>query len=617
MNPAAQATPASPRWRVAIHLLWVLTVAFTLLLAMSSARAQSPSELDPPGRVGRLADMAGPVWWFDIDQGRWSEAVQNRPLTAGDRVSTGRDARAEVRIGSSTLKLAEATEVEFVRLDDERVRIQLHRGSLALRLRSREVAAETELGTDEAWLQPMRGGLYRLDRDDDTTHAAAWRGELRLLDDARVVVDGSRRLQLWREAPSRELRQRWSQTVDDAFAQGVLNDDRDDERTASAAYVSPEMTGWEELDRHGRWEQHPDYGPVWAPLAVRADWAPYRDGRWEWVRPWGWTWIDAAPWGFAPFHYGRWVSWRSRWHWVPGDYAPRPIFAPALVAWLDGPGVGIGLRIGGPTLSWVPLAPWDIFRPTYRVSPRYHERVNTPDRRRWKPQPPPPRGDGRGHTFANQGVPNAVTVVSSDTLRPRPPSPRDDGRPRPPGAAPDEHRQTTERRTPPPPPPMAPMTPLPSRPQLSQQPPQAQPPAAAGPVHLPPPVMSPRPPQPLPSMPRPPAEAPRQPSVAMPPPPRPIEHLPSRPAPGLGDRGSRDSAPMPAAAPTRPAPPPPPPPAVLQPPRPQPQVTVPPAAAAPRQPAPVEAKSPPPPPQPREREKDREKDDGKGRASNK
>ena len=132
-----------------------------------------------PGRVGRLAEVSGPVWWFDLEQGQWAEAQRNRPLTAGDRVSTGRDARAELRIGSTTVKLAEGTELELLRLDDERVRIQLHRGSIALRLRSREVALETAFGTDEAWLQPQRGGLYRLDREDDTTFANAWRGEMR------------------------------------------------------------------------------------------------------------------------------------------------------------------------------------------------------------------------------------------------------------------------------------------------------------------------------------------------------------------------------------------------------------------------------------------------------
>ena len=44
-------------------------------------------------------------------------------------------------------------------------------------------------------------------------------------------------------------------------------------------------------------------------------------------------------WGFAPFHYGRWVHWRGNWCWTPGRHAARPVFSPGLVAWIGGPSV--------------------------------------------------------------------------------------------------------------------------------------------------------------------------------------------------------------------------------------------------------------------------------------
>src|SRR5258708_31832165 len=47
----------------------------------------------------------------------------------------------------------------------------------------------------------------------------------------------------------------------------------------------------------------PDYGEVWYPTSVPANWVPYRHGQWSWIEPWGWNWIAAEPWGFAPFHY--------------------------------------------------------------------------------------------------------------------------------------------------------------------------------------------------------------------------------------------------------------------------------------------------------------------------
>ena len=180
------------------------------------------------------------------------------------------------------------------------------------------------------------------------------------------------------------------------------------------------MTGAEDLDRHGEWSQHPDYGTVWTPYRVEPGWAPYRYGQWTYVSPWGWTWVDNAPWGFAPFHYGRWVSWRGRWVWAPGQYVARPVYAPALVAWIGGPHVSIGINIGGgPSVGWIPLAPRDVYVPSYHVTNVYVTRVNQPYRR-WHPKPNQPVRTGP-IMYTNQGVPGGVTVVSQNVLRERQP----------------------------------------------------------------------------------------------------------------------------------------------------------------------------------------------------
>jgi len=89
-------------------------------------------------------------------------------------------------------------------------------------------------------------------------------------------------------------------------------------------------------DPHGQWRRDPVYGAVWLPQAMPADWVPYRHGHWDWIASWGWTWVDDAPWGFAPFHYGRWTMLDEQWAWVPGRLGVRPVYAPALVAFLGG-----------------------------------------------------------------------------------------------------------------------------------------------------------------------------------------------------------------------------------------------------------------------------------------
>ena len=122
-----------------------LAAAWALGMAAAPLALAQPEAADPPGRVGRLAEMTGPVWLFTQDSGEWVAAPRNQPLTAGDRLSTDAGARAEVRIGSTTVRLDSGSELEFVRLDDERVSLELHNGSVVARLRNRESADEFDL----------------------------------------------------------------------------------------------------------------------------------------------------------------------------------------------------------------------------------------------------------------------------------------------------------------------------------------------------------------------------------------------------------------------------------------------------------------------------------------
>jgi hypothetical protein len=156
----------------------------------------------------------------------------------------------------------------------------------------------------------------------------------------------------------------------------VTRDQRDDQ-SQSVRYVSQETTGYEDLDRYGSWETTSEYGAIWAPRAVAYDWAPYRVGRWTWVDPWGWTWVDSAPWGYAPFHYGRWVWFHERWCWTPGTVVRHPVWAPAMVGWVGGANWSVSFSAGtAPAVGWFPLAPHEVYVPSYRVSPTYIRQVN-------------------------------------------------------------------------------------------------------------------------------------------------------------------------------------------------------------------------------------------------
>jgi hypothetical protein len=162
------------------------------------------------------------------------------------------------------------------------------------------------------------------------------------------------------------------------------------------------------------------YGTVWRP-PVAYGWAPYRYGHWAWVNPWGWTWVDDAAWGFAPFHYGRWAYVSNGWYWVPGPIVRRPVYAPALVAFVGGNHFGVSVGLGG-GIGWFPLGPQDYYRPSYRVSPSYVRNVNVTNvtniynTRNYLANNGIPPGAVTG--YQNQGVPNAVTAVASNNFVP-------------------------------------------------------------------------------------------------------------------------------------------------------------------------------------------------------
>ena len=393
----------------------LLQAAVWLALALASGAALAGDD-DPPGRVGRVIESDGQSWLYDTDADEWVALQRNRPITSGNRIAVDANARLELRVGSSTIRLAGGSELEFRRLDDERIDLFLLNGSAALRVRSQDVSREIEIATAEGRFTPRRAGHYRVDRRDTTSVATVWNGDLHFENDNSALdIASGRSAEFWREASATQYT--WSEPQADEFGDWVARANREDDRTGAVTrYVSPEMTGYEDLDRNGRWESHPEYGSLWTPTTVVAGWAPYRYGHWTWISPWGWTWVDDAPWGFAPFHYGRWVVVSGRWCWAPGRYVARPVYAPALVAWVGPPRV----HPGPPLVGWVPLAPREAYYPHYARGPGYWRSVNYAQLH-LLPHNTPRTIPTQPIRYANQAVAGGVSAVPSTALQSRRP----------------------------------------------------------------------------------------------------------------------------------------------------------------------------------------------------
>ncbi len=403
-------------------VLGSMLIAVAGLAATFSASAQSGPEADPPGRVARLSDLNGQVWFYSPDSAEWIAADRNRPLTSGDRLATDPGARAELQVGSTILRLDAASELEVVQLDDDTISLQLHGGSMTARVRNFNDAGEVDVLTEEGRFVLQRAGRYRIDRDRPASHLTVYTGEAVYEGpNSALTVTAGQRAEFWLDSGN-AAQYSLSSPVNDDFAGWNGERDRAADRVVAPRYVSAEMTGVEELDRYGNWDQNTEYGALWYPRGVAVGWAPYSTGHWAYVRPWGWTWVDDAPWGFAPFHYGRWVYHRDRWGWAPGARVVRPVYAPALVAWVGGPNVSVSVNIGGgPAVGWFPLAPREVYVPSYRYSQRYVQNINITHVTNITTINAVVNNPRAPRDFGNRRFPNALTVVPGSVLTARQP----------------------------------------------------------------------------------------------------------------------------------------------------------------------------------------------------
>lgn len=399
----------------------VLAAAILLLLPIAPFALAQDNDQDPPTRAGRIGFVQGSVSFQPGGQGDWLEATPNRPLTSGDNLWVDKDARAEVQIGSTSIRLGPETSLTFLELGNDVTQLRLSMGSLFFRVRHFGGDDTFEVDAPNLAFNVNQPGEFRLDvnGNGDQTSATVWRGE------AEITGGGnSYRLQAGQQGTFSGTDQLNYDVAEirspDDFGRWALSRDEREDRVRSREYVSDEMTGYEDLDDYGRWHEVSGYGNVWTPGGVPGDWAPYRYGHWVYVSPWGWTWVEQEPWGFAPFHYGRWAFVESSWCWIPGPVAVVPVYSPALVAFVGGGGFSIGVGVGG-GVGWFPLGPGEVFVPWYRTSPRYVQNVNVTNTRVNVTQVTNVYNNVTVNhvnnvTYVNQRVTNSVTVVNHDTF---------------------------------------------------------------------------------------------------------------------------------------------------------------------------------------------------------
>jgi len=346
-----------------------LLLCFAGLLSFAAPKAQADDEKDPPTRVARISYIEGSVSLQPGGEGDWGAAARNRPMTIGDKIWSDKDSRAELQAGTASIHLGSMTALSFLNLDEGVTQMRLAEGSINFRVSELRQGDIYEVDAPNLAFTVKEAGAFRIDVDEngDASRVTVIRGEgeitaggktYEIHPGERAEFTGADNIQSNIEkAPGPDGLDRWA-------AERDLKEDK----SVSGKYVPRDMPGYSDLDDYGTWQDQPEYGHVWYPNEVEPGWAPYSYGYWNWVGPWGWTWVDYSPWGFAPYHYGRWNYFGGRWGWCPGPYYGAAIYGPAFVGFFGG---GFGFGVG-----WFPLGFGEPFFPWYHSRGGYIRNIN-------------------------------------------------------------------------------------------------------------------------------------------------------------------------------------------------------------------------------------------------
>ena len=394
-----------------------LLLCFAGLLSIVAPKAQAgqEQETNPPTRVARISYVEGSVSLQPGGQGDWGSAARNRPMTIGDKIWVDKDSRAELQAGPAAIHLGSMTALSFLNLDQGITQVRLAEGSINFRVSELREGDLYEVDAPNLAFTVKQAGAFRIDvaESGDSARVTGIRGEGEVTAGGqtyevhageRAEFNGADNVDyIIAKAPGPDGLDRWA-------AERDLKEDN----AISGKYVSRDTPGYSDLDDYGDWRDEPQYGHVWYPREVEPDWAPYSSGYWNWVGPWGWTWVDYSPWGFAPFHYGRWNHFAGGWGWCPGPIYGPPIYGPAFVGFLGG-GFGFGGGFGyGGGIGWFPLGFGEPFFPWFGCRHEFIERIN--ERNTFIRNRNVFNTNIRNVNFVNARNVNAVTVTNRNTF---------------------------------------------------------------------------------------------------------------------------------------------------------------------------------------------------------
>src|SRR5215469_5010717 len=132
--------------------------------------------------VARVSLIHGDVSTQRGDSGDWSAAALNQPVMAGDKISTGDNARSELQLDfANIVRLGPNTKINLETLTHKNIQIQLAEG-IANYTVSKDSEAEPEIDTPNVSIHPAHhDGVFRVEvRPDGDTVVIVREGDAQI-----------------------------------------------------------------------------------------------------------------------------------------------------------------------------------------------------------------------------------------------------------------------------------------------------------------------------------------------------------------------------------------------------------------------------------------------------
>jgi len=185
------------------------------------------------------------------------QAEPDRPMTTGDSLWADQNSRGEVHVGRTALWFGAQTGISFLNLNDQAVQVQLAQGSLAVHVRQINQGEAYEIDSPNLAFSILSPGDYRVDVDPNrnTTDVSVYSGQ-------GTVTGGG---QTWNITPGQratfagadQLSYNVGPITNDTFYTWSRAREMREEHLESLHYVSPDVTGYEDLDQYGSWHNDP------------------------------------------------------------------------------------------------------------------------------------------------------------------------------------------------------------------------------------------------------------------------------------------------------------------------------------------------------------------------